>query len=98
MIARLTIMHFDPTRLEEVVQLWQREVIPAAREDEGFMGGYLLTNEGGHGLSITFWETEAAMKRTEETGKYHQVIGKFESFFRAKPSRMHYQVSLFYDH
>ncbi len=45
----------------------QEKVLPSARNMEGFKGVLSMGDrQSGKGISLTFWETEEAMKASEE--------------------------------
>jgi hypothetical protein len=53
-------------RTEELVALYKNELIPAGREQPGFMGMWLhLDRKTGKALSVSRWDTEANMLASE---------------------------------
>ena len=67
MYARLTRFQGPPDRLEEGIFLLHEQVIPRARLRSGQVSGYwMLDRESGHGVVVSLWETEAAMRDSEE--------------------------------
>lgn len=56
-----------PENLEESVRRGREDVVPAARELEGFAGAIaLLDRRSGRHMVISLWETEDAMQASEE--------------------------------
>jgi len=54
-------------QIEEGVQLIREQVIPAAQQIDGYMGIISLADRAsGKGLTITLWESEAALQASEE--------------------------------
>ena len=94
MYARVTQLEIDTTRidLDDAVQLFRSEVLPAIRELEGYDGTYVLANPDGKALLLTFWETEGAAEAQRETGFYAEQLERFAAIFRAPPGRDHYAV------
>jgi hypothetical protein len=59
-----------PENLEESVRRGREDVVPAARELEGFTGAIaLLDRRSGRHMVISLWETEDAMQASEEPAR-----------------------------
>ena len=70
-------------------------MIPAAKQQKGFAGAYLMTDaSSGKALSITVWETQADMEAGESSGYYQGVIAQFGGVFAAPPVLEHYELSV----
>jgi heme-degrading monooxygenase HmoA len=66
--ARMTTMAADPARVEDAIVYMREKVRPIALGLEGHRGLlYLVDRATGTGLTLTFWESEAAMRATEQT-------------------------------
>lgn len=95
MNARATIVQILPSKVDEAVDLYRDSVVPAARQQKGFKGVYLLTDRNtGKGISITLWETVADMTAGENSGYYQQQLAKFKDVFGAPPAREASEVSV----
>ncbi len=95
MFARLTIVQVKIDKLDETVKIFEEGVIPAAKSQKGYRGGYLLTDrKTGKGMSITLWDSEEDAIANEQSGYYQEQVGKFKDFFTAPPVREGYEVSL----
>jgi heme-degrading monooxygenase HmoA len=95
MNARVTIVQILPGKMDEAVGIYRDSVVPAAKEQKGCKGLYLLTDRNtGKGISITLWETAADMTVGENSGYYQQQLGKFKDVFGAPPAREAYEVSV----
>ena len=68
MHARVSIFEGPPHMIDEGVRQAREVVSPQIKEiDSGFKGIIALTDrQGGKLLGITFWESEEAMRATEE--------------------------------
>ena len=67
MFARVSTFQGPPEQTAEGIRLTREQILPAAKLQGGFGGIYLLFDqETGRSLSITFRETEADMKASEE--------------------------------
>ena len=95
MFARLTIVQVKIDKLDETKKIFEENVIPAAKSQKGYRGGYLLTDrKTGKGMSITLWDSEEDAIANEQSGYYQEQVGKFKDFFTAPPVREGYEVSL----
>jgi heme-degrading monooxygenase HmoA len=62
MFAQLTHLQGSPEKVADAIRCYYVETIPAAGEQSGFSGGYLLADRAsGHLISLTTWATEADM-------------------------------------
>ncbi len=95
MFARLTIVQVKSDKLDETIKIFEESVVPAAKSQKGFRGGYLLTDrKTGKGISITLWDNEEDAIANEQTGYYQEQVSKFKDCFAALPVREGYEVSL----
>jgi heme-degrading monooxygenase HmoA len=92
--ARVVSMEMLSMNVGEAVRIYQDRVVPAAREQEGFRGAFMLTDpDTGEGLSISLWNSEEDMHASEVSGFYHRKLNELEAFFISTPVRKHYEVS-----
>ena len=68
MHARMSIFEGPPDKLDEGVRHAREVILPQAKEmDPGFKGIIALTDrQSGKMLGITFWESEEALRASEE--------------------------------
>ena len=94
MFARVSTFQGPPEQTAEGIRLAREQIPPAARLQDGFEGIYLLFDqETGRSLSISFWETEADMKASEEAAnraRNESVRTAGDAVVRVE----HYQVAL----
>jgi heme-degrading monooxygenase HmoA len=68
MYARVSIGEVTPEQLETFRRMIHDQVVPRARRLPGFKGGYWLADrEGGQVIGITLFETEEALRASEES-------------------------------
>ena|SRR6185369_3878933 len=95
MYARTLVIQIQPNKLDEAVQLFQESVVPFAQQEQGFVSIMLLTDPStGIGMSVSLWESEAALKANEASGYFQAQLAKFASLFTAPPVRAVYEVSV----
>lgn len=62
MFAQLTHLQGSPDKIADALRRYYVDTIPAASEQSGFSGGYLLADRGsGRLVSLTKWASEADM-------------------------------------
>jgi heme-degrading monooxygenase HmoA len=67
MHARVSILEGPPAPLDQLLREVREEVLPQAKQMEGFKGMIALGDRhSGKTLGITFWESEEAMRASEE--------------------------------
>ena len=67
MHARVSIFEGSPDEIDEGLRQAREQVLPRARQMDGFKGLIALGDrQSGKTLGITFWESEEAMRTSEE--------------------------------
>ncbi len=67
MFARVSTYEGPPDRMQEGISHARERILPAVRNIAGFSGVlFLADRETGKALSITLWESEQAMRDSEE--------------------------------
>jgi heme-degrading monooxygenase HmoA len=67
MFASVSTYQGSPDQIDEGVRYAQENIVPTLQEVEGFEGVYLLVDrQSGKVLTITQWESEEAMRASEE--------------------------------
>jgi heme-degrading monooxygenase HmoA len=94
MYARTTTAQIQPGKMDELVKILLDSVLPAARQQQGYKGGFVLTNpEAGKAKIIALWETEAEMLAGEAGGYYREQVAKIAHTLAGPPDREAYLVS-----
>ncbi len=67
MFARVSMYRGDPAKIDEGLDHARESILPRVQEIDGFEGVYYLVDrESGKALTITLWESEEAMRASEE--------------------------------
>ena len=67
MFARVSTYQGPTDQIDQGVRFAQENIVPRVQEVEGFEGVYFLVDrQSGKSLSITLWESEEAMRASEE--------------------------------
>jgi hypothetical protein len=92
MVARVTHVSVSPEDIDESVRLFDDSVVPAAEQEEGFMGALLLVRSDGRALVIDLCDTLEHMRENERNGFYQTQVAKFAEHITGRPSREFYDV------
>jgi hypothetical protein len=66
--ARTTKFEGSPEKINEFIKYTNENVIPSAKKIAGLKGGYwLIDRQSGKGLAVTLFESEAAVRASEES-------------------------------
>jgi heme-degrading monooxygenase HmoA len=69
MNARIGRVSFSSDKADDVIRHVRQEIVPKYEESEGFKGfTLLLDRSSGQGIGISFWESESAMRATDDLG------------------------------
>jgi heme-degrading monooxygenase HmoA len=69
MHARTGRISFSSDKADDVTSHVRENIVPKYQERDGFKGfTLLLDRDGGEGIGISFWESEDAMKATDDLG------------------------------
>jgi heme-degrading monooxygenase HmoA len=67
MFARVSRYRGDPGQIDEGLNYARESILPRVQQVDGFEGVYYLVDrESGKALTITLWESEEAMRASEE--------------------------------
>ena len=67
MFVRASTIVADPAKADEGSRFYAEQMVPAIREQPGFLGAVLMADRAtGKSLGLTFWETREAMAASEE--------------------------------
>jgi heme-degrading monooxygenase HmoA len=69
MNARIGRVSFSSDHADDVIRHVREETVPKYEASQGFKGFTLLLDRaGGQGIGISFWESESAMRATDDLG------------------------------
>ena len=92
-ISRVIMGRVDPSKFDEAFALFTEDIIPAAREQEGFRGANLFTKpQTGQFISTTIWKTEEDMTSSDKSGYLKGQLDKVANLFTEQPVIDHYSV------
>ncbi len=94
MVARVTHVQVKPEDVEEATRLFDQSVIPAAEQEEGFLGVLLLARDDGRALVVDLCDTLEHLRANEHSGFYQAQVAKFANRIVDHPSREFYDVKV----
>ena len=95
MFARLMIVTMKMDKLDDAIKIYSESIIPAAKSQKGFRGGYLLTDrKTGKEVSISLWDSEEDAIANEQSGYLQEQVSKLKESMAAPPVREGYEVSV----
>lgn len=94
MVARVTHVRVKPEDVEEAVRLFDDSVVPAAEQEEGFLGALLLTRADGRALVVDLCDTVEHMRANERSGFYQTEVAQWADKLIDRPAREFYDVAV----
>ena len=95
MHARFVTVQLQTAKIEEAIAIYRDAIIPAARQQQGFLGARLFVNRAtGKGVSVSRWASEADLLAGEASGYYAEQIAKLAPLFTAPPIREAFEISV----
>jgi heme-degrading monooxygenase HmoA len=71
MFARVSTYQGSPERTDEGIRLAREIILPRLHQLDGYEGAYYLVyRQSGRAISITLWESEEAMRASEEEANH----------------------------
>lgn len=82
------------SKMDEGMQIVRDSILPAARQQSGFKGGFwLLDRSTGKVMAVTLWTTEADLLASEASGYYQEQIAKVAPVLVTQVVREVYEVA-----
>jgi heme-degrading monooxygenase HmoA len=74
MYVRITSVRFAPDKIDPGIAAFEQQVVPATRQQPGYMGAVLAVNrETGEADGITYWDTLDALNASEQLSTRRRV-------------------------
>jgi quinol monooxygenase YgiN len=84
--SRVVMGKIEPEKHEEAFAIFTDNIIPAAREQEGFRGANLFSNpQNGKFISTTIWKTEEDVISSDKSGYLKEQLDKVAKLMTEPP-------------
>ena len=94
MYAQVSRVRLNEGATEKWIALTRDSILPAAKEQKGFVCAYLLVDRTTNtGIGISLWETEDDVVAVAESGFYQQQVAKIAPLLAEPPERRVYEVA-----
>jgi len=95
MHARVTIIEFQPGKIDEGNRIVKESIVPPLKNVKGFKGQlFLIERNASKAVSVNLWETEVDLKAFETSPLYRELMGKIAGIITGPPSTERYEVSI----
>jgi hypothetical protein len=83
--ARVTLLEIDTMRasVPTAAALFEHDVLPALRSQEGYRGVYVLATPEGKAVLVSLWDTEEQADAGAPTGFYAEALARYVTLFAA---------------
>jgi heme-degrading monooxygenase HmoA len=93
MHARVSTNRFPPDKLDDGIRYVREQGLRQLQAQDGFRGLYLLVDrESGKALSVSLWESAAALEASEATSATVRTQGTLAAGGTTAPTVTHYEV------
>lgn len=94
MFVRMISGTVKPGTVAEGIAIFKDSIVPAMKEQPGFISTTLLVNESeSKFISLSHWETEADMQAGEASGYHQAQVAKIAKLLTAPPANEHFEVA-----
>lgn len=95
MFARVSKFEGSVDKLSNLVDLFEKELLPNFQAQPGFKGvTFLIDRENGRALGTTFWETETDLLASEEMAHQQRAKAARAITSEIEPTREVYEVAV----
>ena len=95
MYLRMTFFKLRQGRMQELRDLYNKEVVSAHKSHKGIRFVHLLESldNKDEGISITAWDTKADVEAYEKSGDYEKLVAKFKHMYAEEPLLKSFEVT-----
>ncbi len=91
-VARIMHARMKKSKLKQAMAEWG-PATAGYKKQKGFHAGYMLVDpETGDVLSLTLWDSMAAIRANERSAYIKTAVGKFTTYFSKKPYSTYHKV------
>ncbi len=95
MYVRMTFFKLKSGKIQDLRELYNKEVVPAHKNHKGIRFVHLLESldSKDEGISLTAWDTKADLESYERSGDYEKLVAKFKNMYAGEPVLKSYEVT-----
>ncbi len=95
MYVRMTFFQLKSGKMQDLRELYNKEVVPAHKNHKGIRFVHLLESldNKDDGISLTAWDTKADLESYERSGDYEKLVAKFKGLYAGEPVLKSYEVT-----
>jgi len=95
MYVRMTFFQLKSGKMQDLRELYNKEVVPAHKNHKGIRFVHLLESldNKDDGISLTAWDTKADLESYERSGDYEKLVAKFKDMYAGAPVLKSYEVT-----
>jgi len=95
MYVRMTFFKLKSGKMQNLRELYNKEVVPAHKNHKGIRFVHLLESldRKDEGISLTAWDTKADLESYERSGDYEKLVAKFKDMYAGEPELKSYEVT-----
>jgi quinol monooxygenase YgiN len=95
MYARVSIAQIRPATGDQVLAVWQQQIIPALRQQRGFRRVQLLHDpRSERTMSLSVWDSEADADASRSSDFMRQALAALGPFHASLPDQHHMELVL----
>jgi heme-degrading monooxygenase HmoA len=95
MYVRMTFFRVKEGKMDDLRNLYNKEVIPAHKNHKGVRFVHLLECQDSvnDGISVTAWDTKADVDAYEKSGDYEKLVTMFREMYSGEPVLKSYEIT-----
>jgi len=95
MYIRMTLFQLKSGKMQDLRDLYNKEVVSAHKDHKGIRFVHLLESldNKDDGISLTAWDTKADLESYERSGDYEKLVAKFKNMYAGEPVLKSYEVT-----
>jgi len=95
MYVRMTFFKLRQGKMQELRDLYNKEVVSAHKGHKGIRFVHLLESldNKDEGISLTAWDTRADLEAYEKSGEYERLVAKFKNMYAEEPLLKSHEVT-----
>lgn len=95
MYVRMTFFRLQEGKMDDLRNLYNKQVIAAHKNHKGIRFVHLLEcmDNMNDGISVTAWDTKADVDAYEKSGDYEKLVALFKEMYSGEPVLKSYEIT-----